>query len=143
VEVSIEIEASPEAVFDAWLSPARMASFLCAGNTRVTELEVEPRVGGRFRLVMSDEQGAYDHHGRYLEIDRPHRLRFTWVSRSTEGATTEVTVTFTPIASGTRLVLVHLALPDEEAATRHERGWWSILAKCRAEIESSRARDEL
>jgi uncharacterized protein YndB with AHSA1/START domain len=128
VEVSVIIDAAPERVFDAWLTPARLSSFLCAGDTRVTAIDVDPRVGGTFRVVMSSERGDFDHHGRYLEIDRPRRLRFTWISHNTDGRETEVTVTFEPTAGGTCVRLVHDGL-DDQKARRHESGWRSILAK--------------
>ena len=130
VEVSTVIKSPVETVFDAWLTPARLATFLCAGDTHVSAIEVDARVGGEFRVVMTNNRGSYDHRGRYLEIDRPRRLRFTWVSNATKGTETEVTVTFESVDGGTRLVLVHIGLVDDHSATRHHGGWQSILAKC-------------
>lgn len=63
VEVTIVMQAPHEQVFDAWLTPDRMARFLCAGDTRVTQLEADPRVGGSFRVVMADDRGTDDHRG--------------------------------------------------------------------------------
>jgi uncharacterized protein YndB with AHSA1/START domain len=83
VEVTTSIKAPREKVFDAWLSADRMARFLCAGDTHVASVEVDPRVGGAFRIVMANAKGSYDHRGRYLEIERPERLRFTWASAAT------------------------------------------------------------
>jgi uncharacterized protein YndB with AHSA1/START domain len=135
VQVSAVIRRPRGVVFDAWVNPERMASFLCAGDTRVAAIDVDPRVGGRFRIVMANQHGNYDHHGRYLEIDRPLRLRFTWTSASTGGAETEVTVQFDEIDGGTKITLVQVGLPDPAAAQRHERGWQSILDKCRASVD--------
>ncbi len=129
VEVTTLVHAPRELVFDAWLTPARLASFLCAGDTHVAALEVDPRVGGAFRVVMRNDRGEYDHRGRYLEIERPTRLRFTWASEATNGEETEVTVTFQSVDDSTRVVLVHVGLADGETGVRHERGWQSILAK--------------
>jgi uncharacterized protein YndB with AHSA1/START domain len=136
VQVSTVIKAPVETVFDAWLTPARLASFLCPGDTHVSAIEVDARVGGEFRVVMANDRGSYDHRGRYLEIVRPARLRFTWISAATNGAETEVTVTFESIDDGTRVALVHLGLADDDSATRHERGWRSILAKSAQAVAS-------
>jgi uncharacterized protein YndB with AHSA1/START domain len=130
VEVTTTIRAPRERVFDAWLDPERLARFLCAGDTHVARIEVEPRVGGDFRVVMASERGEFDHRGRYLEIARPERLRFTWISAATNGTPTDVTVTFETTGEGTRVTLVHVGLPDATAAQRHQAGWQSILAKC-------------
>ena len=130
VEVSTTIRAPRERVFDAWLTPDRMARFLCAGDTHVANLEVDARVGGAFRIVMASARGSSDHHGRYLEICRPERLRFTWASPATKGADTDVTVTFDSVEEGTRVTLVQVGLPDARAVEQHQWGWRSILAKC-------------
>jgi uncharacterized protein YndB with AHSA1/START domain len=139
VEVTTTIKVAREKAFDAWLSADRMARFLCAGDTHVESVEVDPRVGGSFRIVMANDKGSYDHCGRYVEIERPARLRFTWASAATNGNDTEVTVTFEDVEEGTRVTLVHVSLPDAPAAERHERGWTSILAKCHDELESARS----
>lgn len=129
VEVTTTIRAPREQVFDAWLTADRMARFLCAGDTRVASVEVDPCVGGAFHIVMANDRGRYDHRGRYLEIRRPERLRFTWASAATNGADTDVTVLFDVIGEWTRVTLIHVGLSDEATAERHEGGWRSILAK--------------
>ena len=83
------VKVPREKVFDAWLTADRMARFLCAGDTHVASEEVDPRVGGAFRIIMANAQGSYDHRGRYLEIERPARLRFTWTSTATNGNDTD------------------------------------------------------
>jgi uncharacterized protein YndB with AHSA1/START domain len=127
-EASVDIAAAPEAVFDAWLDPTLAARFFAAGETRVAELEMDPREGGSFRLVM---QGAerFEHQGRYVLIDRPRRLIFTWVSSGTDHQLSLVTVTFTSIPIGVRVQVQHEGLPDAERAARHQHGWGTILAK--------------
>ena len=130
VEVTTTIRAPRERVFDAWLDPERLARFLCAGDSRVARLEVDARVGGSFLVVMASGRGESDHRGRYVEISRPERLRFTWASPATDGAETDVTVTFESADDGTRVTLVQVGLPNELAARRHESGWQSILRKC-------------
>jgi uncharacterized protein YndB with AHSA1/START domain len=130
VEVTTTIRADRERVFDAWLDPDRLARFLCAGDTHVARIEVDAHVGGEFHVVMAGERGEFDHRGRYVEIARPERLRFTWISAATGGAQTDVTVTFECVDEGTRVTLVHVGLADQTAATRHQGGWHSILRKC-------------
>ena len=106
-EVTTTIKVAREKAFDAWLTADRLARFLCAGDTHVESVEVDPRVGGAFRVVMANAKRSYDHRGRYVEIERPARLRFTWASAATNGNDTEVTVTFedeyTPPVTGTTL----------------------------------------
>jgi uncharacterized protein YndB with AHSA1/START domain len=129
VEVTTIIRAPRETVFDAWLSPERIAVFLCAGDTRVTAVEVEPHVGGSFRVVMTDDRGSYEHRGTYLEIDRPSRLRFTWIADATERRETYVLLTFVSVDDGTRVTLVHVDLPNANVVDQYRSGWRSILEK--------------
>lgn len=139
VEVTTIIHAAREVVFDAWLTPRRLGAFLCAGDTHVSAVEVDARVDGEFRVVMSSDRGHHEHRGRYLEITRPARLRFTWISEATGGQETEVTVTFDAVDGGTRVVLVHRGLADAATVTRHQGGWASILKKCAAALERTDA----
>ena len=45
------INAAPEAVFDAWLTPQMLMRFMCPGPGMTTpEAKTDPRVGGRFGL---------------------------------------------------------------------------------------------
>ena len=66
--------------FDAWTSVDVLRRWWPAGAGWDTPVaEVEPVVGGRLRLVMRDPDGAeFGGEGRYLELDRPHRLVFSW-----------------------------------------------------------------
>ena len=126
---SIEIAAAPEAVFDAWLDPAIAGRFLAAGEMGVETAEIDAREGGGFRIVMRGDTGSVEHSGRYVVIDRPRRLIFTWISNGTDWRLSLVTVAFTAIPDGVRVDLQHEGLPDDDRAGRHERGWGTILAK--------------
>jgi uncharacterized protein YndB with AHSA1/START domain len=118
VAVATTIRAPRDRVFDAWLDPDRLARFLCAGDTHVARIEVDPRVGGMFRVVMASERGEFDHRGRYVEIVRPERLRFTWISAATGGAETDVTVTFDLVGEGTRVTMRSRRHDDQTGPAR-------------------------
>lgn len=83
--------------------------------------------------------GSAEARGRYLEIERPERLRFTWISAATPDAESIVTLTFESTEDGTRLTLVHVDLRNDTAAARHESGWQSILRKCGKTFSGLRA----
>jgi len=69
----------------------------------------------------------FEHTDRYVVIDRPRRLVFTWISAGTDYRLSLVTVVFTPVGAGVRIDLEHEGIPDAERASRHEGGWASIL----------------
>lgn len=121
------LPAPPARVYDAWLDPGFLARFMspCAGGS-VPEASVDARVGGAYRIVMNDGSRDIPHHGTYLEMQRPHRLRFTWQSpHSVEGSV--VTLTLTPEGEGTRLVLRQDRFAHESARDGHIKGWTFIL----------------
>lgn len=118
---SIEIEADPEAVFDFLVTDEGMTAWM--GQYAA----LDPRPGGAFAVDIA----GYAIRGRYVEVDRPRRVAFTWGMAGSEalppGAST-VTFTLTPIASGTRVELRHTGLPDTEISG-HVRGWAHFLPR--------------
>lgn len=126
VRVSKLLAATPEEVFDAWTDPESLAIWFLPGPVRVGPVEIDLRVGGRYRIVVTGES-QHEMSGEYLEIARPNRLVFTWYSAGTGGAETLVTIEFEARGSRTELILTHEQLPDRQAAAQHESGWSNIL----------------
>ena len=50
-------------VFAAWLDPALMTRWMCPGDTSHATVELDPRVGGTFRIVMHHGRGEAEHWG--------------------------------------------------------------------------------
>jgi uncharacterized protein YndB with AHSA1/START domain len=90
--------------------------------------EVDPRVGGKFRIVMIEGPKRFEHTGEYLEIQPPNRLQFTWISDATEHRRTVVTVEFLERDGDTELVLTHQRLPASQVGS-HQGGWTDIMTK--------------
>jgi uncharacterized protein YndB with AHSA1/START domain len=127
VRLTRRLKATPEEVFDAWLDPESLKQWMRPGDITVPIAEVDARVGGRYRIVMRGSEADYDHEGEYREIDRPHRLAFTWISPATGGKPSLVTVELTPQGDETELVLTHAMLPNEDIAGKHRMGWTAAL----------------
>jgi uncharacterized protein YndB with AHSA1/START domain len=127
VRVTRRFEASPERVFDAWLDPERAGRWLFAtASGRMVRVEIDARVGGSFCFVDRRDGEDIEHTGRYLEIDRPRRLVFTFAVPKFSPDGTRLTIEIVPLASGCELVLTHEGvLPDY--ASRTESGWTGIL----------------
>jgi uncharacterized protein YndB with AHSA1/START domain len=122
------IRAPREVVFAAWLEPASLAKWMRPGDVTAVTAEVDPRVGGRFRIVMTHGRGDGEHHGEYLEIERPSRLVFTWISSNTDNLPTVVTVEFLDRGTDTEIVLTHRGLPPNKIDA-HETGWTEIMRR--------------
>ena len=129
VTVRREIAASAEELFDAWLDARSLGTWLRPRGIRETRAETDPRVGGKFRIVMVNDASvdSLEHTGTYREIDRPRRLVFTWSSHATGFRDSIVTVTFQPTASATVVEIHQVGLPDAEAQASHHAGWSDAL----------------
>jgi uncharacterized protein YndB with AHSA1/START domain len=116
-----------ERVFAAWLDPVSLATWMRPGEATGAIVELDPRVGGRFRILMQHEQdGCGEHQGEYLAIEPPSLLSFTWISAATDLRPTVVTVELHAQDGGTELVLTHRRLPPERV-DGHRRGWTDIV----------------
>jgi uncharacterized protein YndB with AHSA1/START domain len=126
VVVRRTIAAKPEVLFDAWLDPIALSTWMRPGTIRSSVATVEPRVGGRYEVIMQADSGPIPHRGVYRVIDRPRRLVFTWQSPPTEQHETLVTVDFIAQGRQTEVIVTHEQLP-ESARASHSRGWTSGL----------------
>ncbi len=125
------IPAPRERVFAAWLDPESLAQWMRPGGATDATVEVDPKVGGRFRIVMIEGPKRYEHNGEYLVIKPPERLEFTWISQATDHQPTVVTIEFLERDGGTELVLTHRRLPPTQVGS-HRAGWTDIMRKLEA-----------
>ena len=70
------LDASPAEAYAAWVDPAVLARFIAPQGTAAVELD--PRVGGRLRIVMTFPDRNTEIEGEFLVLDRPHRISFSW-----------------------------------------------------------------
>jgi uncharacterized protein YndB with AHSA1/START domain len=110
------VPAETEEVYDAWLDPT------IPGNPwhESDKLILNPEVDGLFYWL---HPGGTAHFGRFVTTERGVLLQHTWMSPSTLGEESLVTVTFKKKGGDTVMTLVHSNLPDAEVARSHERGW--------------------
>ncbi len=125
-----------ELVFDAWLNEEHLAKWM--GPTPDINLiltEVNAKEGGAYRFGFQ-EKGCSDDpsyvHGKYIEINHPKKLVFTWIWEPPlpeAGIETLVTVKFLETETGTEILLTHQKFMDEESLERHDQGWCGTFDK--------------
>jgi uncharacterized protein YndB with AHSA1/START domain len=137
LEVSVRMAATPEAVFPYFTVPARYVEWMGS------EAMLEPVPGGVYRVRMSDGFAAS---GNFVEVQRPHRVVFTWGWADDEAAqhvlhertdngsvlrpgSTRVEVTLDEEDGGTRLVLRHHGLPTDKLRNAHRVAWETYLPR--------------
>jgi uncharacterized protein YndB with AHSA1/START domain len=135
VEIRKLLSATPEEVFAAWTDPASMAKWMRpGGKTKDSRVEMDVRVGGKYRVDMIGENEVYEHTGEYLVVDPPRKLSFTWISKGTGGERSVVTVTLHARGNKTELVLTHEGLPDAQREP-HRGGWTEIVDNLARAVE--------
>ena len=133
LKVNIEkiIHAPIDKVFDAWLNPKMLSKFMRGmPDMPETDVEIDAREGGLFTIIMHLGDEEIPHTGKYVEISRPDKLVFTWVSRYSVVDNSTVTLNFTKIDDNkTNISLSHVKFINEEARSGHEEGWGNVLDK--------------
>jgi len=118
----LHINASRETVFSYFTDPAKMARWMGI------EHRLDPVPGGAFRVDMNGRNVAA---GRFVEVEPPARVVFTWGWEASEemppGSST-VEVRLTADGDATILDFVHRDLTPEQAE-RHGEGWDHFLAR--------------
>jgi uncharacterized protein YndB with AHSA1/START domain len=124
ITVTRAIPAPAENVFDVWMDP-KSPGGPWFGADRVI---LNPVVDGLFYLAVKHEGRTWPHFGRFVAIERPRRVEYTWMSEGTHGVESVVTVTFEPRGEQTEVTLRHTGVPDDETGRKHEQGWTWVLS---------------
>jgi uncharacterized protein YndB with AHSA1/START domain len=131
--------APRESVFRAWTDPQVLKRWWCPPGWAPAEIEIDLRVGGAYRIGMRTLRSGPPVyvHGRFLEVNCPERLVYTWrwLNAFENMPETQVTVMFTDAASGgTQVVLKHENLPAIPVCLRHWNGWRAVWPRIEAAL---------
>jgi uncharacterized protein YndB with AHSA1/START domain len=126
--VERRINAPVEKVYNAWLDPQTLNRFFsnCQGIS-LARAETDPRVGGRFLLVMNNGTRDIPHTGTYVELTPHSRISFTWESPFMTLEGSMVTLDLVPDGAATMLTLTHVRFENESSRDGHRGGWTAIL----------------
>jgi uncharacterized protein YndB with AHSA1/START domain len=131
VVVTHSFSTSAERVFDAWLDPEMIRKWMFSPTLleqEVVRISLDPHVGGSFSFVVRRQDKEIDHIGKYLEIDRPRRLVFTWGVRQDSGDSSRVMVDIVAQGTGSELTLTHELDPAwADYASRTRDSWARML----------------
>jgi len=115
-------------LFDAWTDPEGMREWMCPGNIVSADVQIDPRVGGHLIIIMRGPTDVFEHRGEFTVVDRPSKLAFPWIAKSTDLRPTLVTVEFFEVTATEReLVLTHLEIPRKEVSDQYQGGWSQIV----------------
>ncbi len=125
-------DVTAERVFDAWLNPVMMRRWLFTLERTNKVAKNEPFVGGAWEISDERDGKLYTAIGRYLEIDRPRRLVFTFEMPQFGNTVDTVTVEIEPLEDGCEMTFT------QEITVPHEENWTAAdLEQALGEYRSS------
>lgn len=136
--IAVQIfKVSPQRVYDAILDPDMIARWMFGPLLReetILHIHSDLRVGGEFSYKVRRGENEIDHVGRFVELDPPRRIVFTWgiVGESADDPS-HVIIDITPTAEGCLVRLMHEMDEQWAAYVDMARGSWekmlAVLAK--------------
>ena len=123
--------APPDVVFGLWTRPEFLSKwFRPSPDYSHQFVEVDARVGGRYRVAFESPEGKVDVvGGEFLAVDPPGRLVFSWMwepPNQHAGINSKVSVEFNEFDGETELVLTH-GLTNAVMKEEHNMGWSGAL----------------
>jgi uncharacterized protein YndB with AHSA1/START domain len=123
LELEMRVHAPPEVVFGYFTDPDKYRRWKGVGA------ELDPRPGGAFRVDMGPNGWVS---GRYLVVEPPNRVVFTWGWENDPAVppgTTRVEVDLVADGEATLVRLRHSGFATDGARDQHELGWRHLLPR--------------
>ncbi|UYO01086.1 MAG: SRPBCC domain-containing protein [Devosia sp.] len=125
---------TPDQVFAAWTDPALLRQWMVVHlretepEAQVTRIQVDAVVGGRY--CFADSRDGSEAWGYYKELERPHRIAFSWFVDPAEEQEDNslVTLRIEPEGAGSIVYASH-EMSDEwtDYLEQTGRAWASML----------------
>jgi len=121
----------PERVYDAILDEKMIARFMFGPLLREEEIlhiTNDPKIGGDFSYRVRRGDTVIDHIGKFLDLDRPRRIAFTWaIAGQGDDNPSTVAIDITPTSEGCTVRLIHEMAPEWADFIDRSRGAWEKM----------------
>ena len=138
-ELSVHLErvlpAAPQHVFSMLTDPELLAQWWGPQGFSAPSVEVDARVGGRYRITMQPPEGdPFLLSGEFRAVDVANRLAYTfrWDPPDPDDRETVVVVSLQGLGESTALAVDHGDFSTEERRALHEQGWWESIDRLEA-----------
>lgn len=131
-------DATRERVFDAWAKQDHFVQWMCPPGVEITVCEIDVRPGGAWRVGGHRGDHVFATSGKYVEVERPERLVFTWAHHADgdyakpRGHETVVRIELRALGNKTELSLTHGSFADAPSMANHNAGWTGSFDKLEA-----------
>jgi len=132
------LRAKPERIYRAFLDADAMAKWLPPYGFTCKVLQMDAKVGGRFRMSFTNFTTGKSHSfgGEYLELVPCEKLRYTDVFDDPNWpGVMQTTVQLRQVACGTEIDIVQEGVPEVIAVEECYLGWQDSLAQLARLVE--------
>jgi uncharacterized protein YndB with AHSA1/START domain len=133
------LPATPSVIFKACTEPMGLAKWWGPRGFTTPRIEIDLRVGGRYRFAMQPPDGALFHlTGEFREIDPPSRLAYTflWEPPDPDDLETLVVLSFRDADGSTEVGLTQGVFATEARRALHEQGWSESFERLREVVSA-------
>lgn len=133
ITIATTINASPEAVWQAWTTPQDITQWNHAtADWACPHAEINLQPGGQFNYRMEAKDGSmgFDFSGEFTSVEAHQEI----VYALEDGR--QVSTTFTETDQGIK-VEQHFDAEDERSAGQQKQGWQAILNNFKRHVESN------
>ena len=124
------LKCKPDRVYKAFIDADAMAKWLPPNGFTGKVHEMDPRIGGRYRMSFTNFSTGSSHSfgGEFLEMVENERLRYsdTFKDPNLPGEM-ETTIDIKPVSVGTELNIVQTGIPEMIPAEACYLGWQESL----------------
>jgi uncharacterized protein YndB with AHSA1/START domain len=113
-------------VYRAHSEPGELAKWWGPSGFSAPSVELDLRVGGRYRIAMQPPEGELFHlSGEFLEVDPPARLAYTfwWEEPDPDDRETVVTFSLRDLGESTEVTVAQRGFATEGRRALHDQGW--------------------
>lgn len=115
IEKFWELDFPRNDVYQAWVSSDTVIP-------PATRMDVNPVVGGHYRLYMDTPEFSGRNEGVFSHVDPRQHVTYTWEWNG-DGEITTIDVRFLETTTGTQIKLKHTGFLSEESRSNHDQGW--------------------
>ena len=133
------LPATPSVVFRACTEPVELAKWWGPRGFTTPSIEINLRVGGRYRFAMQPPAGVLFHlTGEFREVDPPSRLAYTfvWEPPDPDDQETLVMLSFRDADGSTEVDLTQGVFATKARRAVHEQGWTDSFERLREVVSA-------
>ncbi len=110
LRINLLFSASPEQLFAAWNEKDLLELWLLNNVTNIICADIDPRPGGKFSIWENDTGKILSYSGEYIQVNRPHRLIFTFKEAARFEGESRLSVQFKTMEVGTEMYFMQVGV---------------------------------